>query len=305
MSRFALVFLLVVAGCSDQPVALGGSPDAYVDTGFDAGIDESWEDAGDDSIIDPMLEDAGVTEEDAGTVEDAGDPSPVDAGVDPVPDASVPDPEVDAGGGDEQCNSSNCGGCCVGTTCVAGDSEEACGYGGMACSPCGAGQVCGMGCELDHGADYEIVVYEIVVDSQWPEDSAYPNRIWDAPIGNLLPDPYPWVCINGAAETEYNNCFAELGPRWNTTDAIYSPGEPFFVFPYYLLDEGVVFTFQIHDATDPGMSVEDPDITRGCMVDATVIADAVRSGTRQTLTCPSGSSGLPGYVMSYEVRLVQ
>jgi hypothetical protein len=41
-----------------------------------------------------------------------------------------------------QCNGAACAGCCAGTTCRAGQSDQSCGAGGVACAACGADQEC-------------------------------------------------------------------------------------------------------------------------------------------------------------------
>ena len=43
------------------------------------------------------------------------------------------------------CNSTNCNGCCDGNTCRQGDSQNFCGRGGVACTPCGSGAACDAG----------------------------------------------------------------------------------------------------------------------------------------------------------------
>lgn len=57
------------------------------------------------------------------------------------------DAKSDAGAvcvGTPSCSPANCGGCCLGTQCLIGADNTACGKGGAACQNCtGAGQICG------------------------------------------------------------------------------------------------------------------------------------------------------------------
>lgn len=43
------------------------------------------------------------------------------------------------------CNSSNCGGCCSGDQCLAGNQDSACGQAGLECKICGGSEVCAGG----------------------------------------------------------------------------------------------------------------------------------------------------------------
>lgn len=45
----------------------------------------------------------------------------------------------------DKCNPTNCMGCCKADSCVAGDTKEACGKGGLACEACASSQKCEQG----------------------------------------------------------------------------------------------------------------------------------------------------------------
>lgn len=75
-----------------------------------------------------------------------GDDEPPPSGQDlfQYPDWSTTNPDISSG-----CNSSSCNGCCkvtaAGTSCVAGTSNDACGYGGLTCLICSNEQKCQAG----------------------------------------------------------------------------------------------------------------------------------------------------------------
>lgn len=101
-------------------LSLGGGGSDGGDGGSDAAADGGG-DAGSEPFVDAGARDAGsATREDAG-VTDGGSGEVVDAGT---------------------CTSKNCGGCCSGSTCLLGQSSEACGSQGSACIACGGGLQC-------------------------------------------------------------------------------------------------------------------------------------------------------------------
>ena len=52
-------------------------------------------------------------------------------------------PQGDGGSG--SCSSANCAGCCMGTQCMGGTMQQACGYGGVPCQTCQSTETCQMG----------------------------------------------------------------------------------------------------------------------------------------------------------------
>lgn len=104
-----------------------------------------------------------------------------------------------------RCDASTCDGCCVGTRCVAGDDEQACGAGGGACRSCDTGESCQRGaCHFDTGRPFEVVAVRAEIE----------DRCWDAGCGP--PDLLLEVATGGlrGGTTHRQDT---LYPQWNET----------------------------------------------------------------------------------------
>lgn len=87
------------------------------------------------------------------------------------------------------CGPQTCNGCCVGGRCDDGQSEQACGRGGVACGSCGTGELCGSrGCAFNERSTFAVRVLYAELD----------DRCWDAFCD--APDPYVYVGAGGQRE---------------------------------------------------------------------------------------------------------
>lgn len=90
-------------------------------------------------------------------------------------------------GGTPTCNSTNCAGCCVGTTCVPSPTDSACGIYGSTCLDCAAaGQFCSLGACVVPQWCIGSTCYEISGSCDFYDDQDCFNRTqawWCSPDG--------------------------------------------------------------------------------------------------------------------------
>lgn len=115
----------------------------------------------------------------------------------------------DAGPLPSSCGPSNCGGCCSGETCLAGNSGAACGAAGDVCIDCGPDRLCSSGsCSIDPASRWNVIVESVHVNAQTAAGDA-----WDAFGG--APDPLVNVYI--AAEGAYVGSTTSVADTFDAT----------------------------------------------------------------------------------------
>ncbi len=190
-----------------------------------------------------------------------------------TPDGGLPPPS--------SCNASNCGGCCSGDTCLAGNSAAACGAAGGLCVDCGPDRLCSSGsCVIDPASRWDVVVVSVSVPSQTTTGEA-----WDALGG--APDPFVTVYVG--SET---NAVGRTATANDTFSANYGV---------------VVGNGQRADAILGylGFQVSDEDVSAhdwigGCFI--TGITDAFSGGDRVS-ECPrNAATGNAGFTIVWRLQ---
>lgn len=116
-------------------------------------------------------------------------------------------------GGPMGCSPSNCTGCCMRGTCLAGDQLAACGSAGGVCSACSAPDVCASGaCGFDGASEWQIEI----LDATFPAMN-FGASSWDS-IGAGEADPFVQLRVGSAVATPITlpTIDGTLTPDWTT-----------------------------------------------------------------------------------------